>query len=588
MLADHFSTPSQLRFMLGGRVTPIVAIVFFSVLTGITESVILTGVAQAAAALVEGTNHIQLSAAGLHTTARLGPLLAAVFALSVFRLVLMVPLSVLPARLASGVQERLRVDLFSAFTRASWAAQADDREGYLQELMTNQIGQASQGTMQATQCLTAGLTLLVLIVTAVLLNVLTAVLVLGAAVTLFLLLRPLNALGKRSARALSQAQMRFASGVGEATRMAEETHVFGVAAAQRDRMVQLVTSTRDLIFRTQLLGNLAPNLYRGLIYVLVVGALSVLYVTHPDHLASLGAVVLLLIRAGGYGQALQGSYQFVLQALPFIDRVQEAGRRYAASAPLVGERALGDLQTLTFDDVAFAYTPGRPVLTSVTFSVRGGETIGVIGPSGAGKSTLVQLLLRLRMPGGGVYTVNGVPAEAVSDTDWHAHVAYVPQESRLLHASVADNIRYFRAIDDVAVEKAARLARIHDEIVQWVAGYDTVIGPRADGISGGQQQRICIARALAARPALLVLDEPTSALDPRSEGLLQESLRGLAGRVTLFIIAHRMSTLDICDRVMVVVDGRLEAFDAPANLRHTNKYYQMATALGTLSPSVDA
>ena len=122
---------------------------------------------------------------------------------------------------------------------------------------------------------------------------------------------------------------------------------------------------------------------------------------------------------------------------------------------------------------------------------------------------------------------------------------------------------------DEAVERAGRLARIHDDVVCWPQGYDTVVGPRADAVSGGQQQRICLARALAARPEVLVLDEPTSALDPTSERLIQESLTALKHELTLFIVAHRLSTLDICDRVMVIVDGRLAAFDTTASCRRT-------------------
>ena len=161
----------------------------------------------------------------------------------------------------------------------------------------------------------------------------------------------------------------------------------------------------------------------------------------------------------------------------------------------------------------------------------GGEVIGVIGPSGAGKSTLVQLLLRLRAPREGRYLVNGVSAQEIVQEDWHRQVAYVPQEPRLLHASVAENIRFFREISTMRqVERAARLARIHEDIVGWTDGYETIVGPRADAVSGGQQQRICLARALVARPQLLVLDEPTSALDPTSESLIQESLTGLKGR----------------------------------------------------------
>jgi ABC-type multidrug transport system fused ATPase/permease subunit len=161
----------------------------------------------------------------------------------------------------------------------------------------------------------------------------------------------------------------------------------------------------------------------------------------------------------------------------------------------------------------------------------------------------------------------------------------VPQEPRLLHASVAENIRFFRDIDDEAVQRAGRLARIHDDVMGWPDGYETIVGPRADAVSGGQQQRICLARALVARPEVLVLDEPTSALDPTSESLIQESLMGLKQQLTLFIVAHRMSTLDICDRVMIIIDGKLTAFDTIELLQRNNTYYRSASALaarGTL------
>jgi ABC-type multidrug transport system fused ATPase/permease subunit len=157
----------------------------------------------------------------------------------------------------------------------------------------------------------------------------------------------------------------------------------------------------------------------------------------------------------------------------------------------------------------------------------------------------------------------------------------VPQEPRLLHATVTENIRFDRDLDQAAIERAARLAHIHDEIMSWEKGYETVVGPRADAVSGGQQQRLCLARALAATPEVLVLDEPTSALDPKSEARIQESLTDLKEGLTLFIIAHRMSTLDICDRVMVVIGGQLVAFDTIEALRENNAYYRSASAIAT-------
>ena len=132
----------------------------------------------------------------------------------------------------------------------------------------------------------------------------------------------------------------------------------------------------------------------------------------------------------------------------------------------------------------------------------------------------MQILLRLRDPAAGATWSTAATRRTSAREDWHRQVSYVPQEPRLLHATVAENIRFFRDIDDEEVERAARLARIHDDVMSWANGYDTVVGPRADAVSGGQQQRICLARALAARPEVLVLDEPTSALDPQSEALI--------------------------------------------------------------------
>ncbi len=575
----HSMSWGRLRPLVGGRRRPIAALAAISVLSGLTEAVILAAVAQVAASLVSGETEVSASIGAIDVQTSVGVLLGAAAALAVVRLVLQVPIAWLPARIAADVQATLRRGLFDAFTRASWGVQSDDREGHLQEMMTSQVVQATQGAQQVTIMITALFSFLVLIISALALNVGAALVVLTAAVLLFALLRPMNALGHRRSRALSQAQMEYAGGIGEAVRVAEETHVFGVAAAQRQRIDTLVAAARDLFLRTQFIGRLVPGLYQGLIFLVIVLGLAGLYASDAGNVASLGAVVLLLVRAGSYGQQLQSSYQLIRQALPFVERLQEAERLYAESSSPSGSRPLPAVRTIGFERVSFSYQPGRPVLSEISFEVRGGEAIGVVGPSGAGKSTLVQLLLQLRTASAGRYLVNGVPADEFGSEDWHRRVAYVPQEPRLLHASVADNIRYFRPLDQEAVERAARLARIHDDVAGWSGGYDKVVGPRADAVSGGQQQRICLARALAAAPEVLVLDEPTSALDPRSEALIQDSLLGLKEEMTIFAIAHRISTLDMCDRVMVIVDGRLEAFDTTAALLGSNPYYRSASGL---------
>jgi ABC-type multidrug transport system fused ATPase/permease subunit len=490
--------------------------------------------------------------------------------------------SYLPALISAEVQTTMRRNLLAAFSSASWDLQSQDREGQFQEMMTNQITLASQGVVQATSLVAGGFTFLVLAVSAFALNAIAAIAVMVGASALFVLLRPLNSLGQRRAQAFSQVQVDYASVVGEANRVSEDTKVFGVAKAQSDRVGNLIVQSRQLAVQTMYLGRLGPNIYQSMIYIILIAGLLLINGLGITGFASLGAVVLILVRAGTYGQQVQSNYVLVRQALPYIRRVQAAIDIYLASAEPSGDLELDRLRTVSFMNVGYAYRPGRPVLSDLSFEVSAGQSIGVVGPSGAGKSTMVQILLRLRSPQKGQFLVNGVPTQRLRREEWNQRVAYVPQQPRLLHASVADNVRFLRPISDEAVERACRLARIHDEIVAWPNGYATIVGPRADAVSGGQQQRICLARALAAEPALLVLDEPTSALDPRSEALIQESLVALKQNLTLFIIAHRMSTLSICDRVMVIIDGKLDAFDNVENLRRNNHYYKFASSLSVL------
>jgi ATP-binding cassette, subfamily B, bacterial len=574
------SARARMNLLIGDRRRSVVALVLFSILAGFSEAGTLALIAQIADSLVTRAKEVHLHLGFVHIHSSIGTLIDVAFALTLARIALQIPLSVLPARIAADVQAALRRTLFDAYSRASWAVQSRDREGQLQETMTGQVMAATGGAVQTTTLINSVFTFLVLMASAVALNSVAALVVGGASVLLFGLLRPLRATGVRSARALSKSQVEYAGGVAEAIRMVEETQVFGVVAAQRERIDGFSEISRRFFFRTQLLSKLVANLYQSVIYLLMVGGIAGLYyIAGPGHAGALGAVVLLLARAGTTGQNVQGAYQGIAQAMPFIERTQEAVAHYRDSAPHDGGQQLSVVQTLGFDEVSFAYRPGRPVLSEISFEMASGEVVGIIGPSGAGKSTLVQLLLRLRTPEAGRYLVNGESADRFAREDWNRLVSYVPQEPRLLHASVADNIRFFRDIDDESVERAGRLARIHDDIIGWANGYETIVGPRADAVSGGQQQRICLARALAARPEVLVLDEPTSALDPNSEALISESLTALKSELTLFIIAHRMSTLDMCDRVMVIVDGRLVAFDTKARLQTHNAYYRHASEL---------
>ncbi|HEX3434330.1 MAG TPA: ABC transporter ATP-binding protein [Solirubrobacteraceae bacterium] len=585
--APELSMREGLVPLIGDRRGSMALLALCSVLSGLIEAATLAMIAQLAATVVgsavhgghPGTHSAVLSLINLH--ASVGVQILITFGLCILRLLLQIPLSTLPASITAHVMARLRTELFDAFSRASWSAQSRGREGNLQEIMTNQVTQAINAVSGTTGLLATSLQFVVLMVAALFLSPLAGVAVGALTIALFALLRPMRTRGGRYAKALSLTQVNYASSVAESNRLAEETHVFGGGAAQRQRVGGAVKQAQHWYFRAQVLQRLISNVYQSLIYLLLVAGIWVLHLIGGGHAGSLTGVVLLLLRAGMTGQVVQGSYQTLVQSLPFVERAQRTLASFRDSTEKDGGQSLSSIQTVGFDRVSFAYNPETPVLSDINFSVSSGEAIGIVGPSGAGKSTLVQLLLRLRRPVEGQYLINDVPAESFARADWYRRVSYVPQEPRLLHASVADNIRFFRELSDEQVERAAGLARIHDDIMSWAGGYEAIVGPRADAVSGGQQQRICLARALAAEPDVLILDEPTSALDPQSEALISASLNAIRTELTLFIVAHRMSTLEMCDRVMVIVDGRLAGFDTKRVLQRDNPYYRRASQLAT-------
>jgi ABC-type multidrug transport system fused ATPase/permease subunit len=216
----------------------------------------------------------------------------------------------------------------------------------------------------------------------------------------------------------------------------------------------------------------------------------------------------------------------------------------------------------------------------VCFSIRRGEIIGIIGPSGAGKSTLVQLLLGLREPTSGSVFVNGVPLTDVDRSSWTRLVSFVPQDAHLSTGTVAANIRFFRDDIEVAdIQGALDRANLSSDVDKLADGWKTHLGERGLQLSGGQRQRMSIARALAGKPQLLILDEPTSSLDVWSESMIRSTVAGLKGDVTVIVIAHRLSTLDMCDRLMVIEGGHLTAFDSPERLRGDSDFYRNALLL---------
>jgi ATP-binding cassette subfamily B protein len=223
--------------------------------------------------------------------------------------------------------------------------------------------------------------------------------------------------------------------------------------------------------------------------------------------------------------------------------------------------------TVRFEDVRFAYEPARPILKGISFEVPAGKTVAIVGPSGAGKSTMSRLLFRLYDVSGGKILIDGQDIREVTQASLRASIGMVPQDTVLFNDTIRYNIRYGRwDADDAEVEQAARLAQIDNFIRMSPKGYETQVGERGLKLSGGEKQRVAIARTVLKAPPILVLDEATSALDTHTEHEIQGALDRVARNRTSLVIAHRLSTIVGADEIIVLDQGRIAERGTHASL----------------------
>ncbi len=243
------------------------------------------------------------------------------------------------------------------------------------------------------------------------------------------------------------------------------------------------------------------------------------------------------------------------------------------------DRARGAIELTS---LRFAHADGPPAVDSVSLEIPAGSSVAIVGASGAGKSTLVDLLLRLRDPQSGTIRIDGVDITRLPRKQVRRWVASVLQEPFLYSRSVADNLRFGRAdADDGALEAAARVAAVHEAVAAMADGYATLVGERGVTLSGGQRQRLALARALLTEAPVLILDDALSAVDTQTEAAILDALAARRGRCTTLLIAHRLTTVALADRIVVLDRGRVVEQGSHAELLARGGVYARAWALQT-------
>jgi subfamily B ATP-binding cassette protein MsbA len=295
----------------------------------------------------------------------------------------------------------------------------------------------------------------------------------------------------------------------------------------------------------------------------------------PPHWMTLIQLYFFLVAIAEPVRKLSNVYNKLQSAAAASDRIFEFMDRQPRITPnpLAG-RLPRHKRCIVLRDVCFSYRPDAPVLSHINLEVKFGETIALVGKNGCGKTTLVGLLGRLYDPDHGSILIDGYDLRQVNLRSLRQQLGLVTQETLLFDDTVAANIAYgHRHATAAQVEAAAKKAYAHDFITRLPAGYDTIVGEMGMSLSGGQRQRICLARAILRDPTLLILDEATSAADPESEALIHQALKEFTRARTTFLITHRLSTLEIADRIVLLDEGKIAAVGTHADLMRSCELY---------------
>ncbi len=469
-------------------------------------------------------------------------------------------------RVGQHVMHRLRTDVFTHLQRQSIAFFTKTRTGEVQSRITNDVGGLQSVVTSTATSIAANLTTVV--ATAVAMAALSWRLSLISLVVL----PPSVWLTRRVARmrrAITTAQQRELADLnvtieeGLSVNGAQLSRTLGTGPALVARFTGSSERLIDLELRSQLAGRW--RMASTSVIFAAIPAVIYLGAGLPGNTLTIGTLIAFTTLQGslfrpltgllGIGVSLVTSLALFARIFEYLDLpvdVDDPPHPVAVDPA----RVRGDVR---FDGVTFAY-PGadRNAVTGIDLDAPAGTTLALVGETGSGKSTLAALGARLYDPDAGRITIDGIDLRDMRLADVARIVGVVSQETYLLHTTVRENLRYAKPdATDTEIEAAARAARIHDLIADLADGYDTVVGSRGHRFSGGEKQRIAIARTLLRDPRVLILDEATSALDTETERAVQEAFDSLAEGRTTITIAHRLSTVRDADRIVVIDHGRV-------------------------------
>ncbi len=517
---------------------------------------------------------------GLQTQLRyLLPFIALIF---VMRAVVLFFSEYYRARITTEYERIKRHDLYRALLMSSWPQLAREKLGIAENTIKVDVAKTTKLLSDVTWMFLQLTTALVYTAVAITISPMITLATAIAGAVFLLASQPLFARIRRIAAQTVALNKTMAHDVNESIVGLKAIKAMGQEPMVADRIGRIIDDFRVLRMRQSIMAAILSVTSQPVSVIFVLCIFAFAFLQPGFNIATFAIVVFLIQRIFLYVDRVQRVLSAIGEGLPFASSVVRFEEEHIAKRENHdGKKPLVFNELIVFDSVSFSYREKAFVLQDISFTLHKGDILAVIGPSGVGKTTVADLLMRLLQPIDGAITVDGVPLDDISLKEWRSQVGYVSQDPFLLNDTIYNNVAFYdKEVNERAVEQALKDAALWDAVKAMPRGVNTQVGERGLSLSAGQRQRIAIARALARKPSILVLDEVTSALDTESERSILATLEELRGKVTMVIIAHRLSTVRQADTLMVLQEGRVAEIGSPEELlKNKDSHFYRLTEL---------
>ncbi len=520
----------------------------------------------------------------IHLEYTMTTLVLLITALFVIKAVFLYFANYITAKITADYEKKTRNELFKKTLTASWPYLLEQKIGHLETVLITDVSRSAGVLDLLSGTILITTSLLAYSIVALSISVAITFITLALGVVLFFILKPLLYKTRKLSQSWALNSKTVANQVAEYTIGAKIIKTAGVENNVLAKIQKFFNELREARIKLAIYGNLQTSFQEPLSLILVVSIFAFSYSKPSFQFASFLAVIYLVQKMFSFMQSIQGRLSGINETVPFLKAVISYDDQTTQNTEdnTTGAYDFSFNEHLKFNNVRFGYDKHKEVLSGISFKVNKGEMIGLIGSSGSGKTTIVDLILKLFKPSLGAILLDDRDISEINTHDWRKNIGYVSQDIFLLSDTIENNIRFYdSSISNQDIINATKMANIYDVIQEQPDKFLAVVGERGVKLSVGQRQRVVLARVLARKPKILILDEATSALDNESEALIQKTLENLKNKMTILIIAHRLSTVMSCDRLIALENGKIIERGSPQELlKNENSYFYKTYNMG--------